>query len=75
MIYFVTSHLNQLVHVQALGFTRHVHDYARADTPEGASAKAAAHYARHPGLRVLRSETRPAFQQDLGAYTFPEQIL
>lgn len=75
MIYFVTIVFSQSVHAVGYGFTRTFHAYAWAQSPEDATSRATAHYESKTGVAVERAEAREALQQDIGTYTFPNQII
>lgn len=73
-IYFVTVRLGVDVHVQALGFTKSVFEFAYADTAEAAQSLARQHYAKRK-LPVEMVAASYAIQQDPAQYMHPEKIL
>ena len=74
-IYFLSVRTNELLHQQALGFGKDVMIYAYAQTPEHAR-NIARGFIESKGLTVDRIERnpRPALNQEVNGYTFPEQI-
>lgn len=73
-IYFVTIRLGVDVHVQALGFTSSVFEFAYAGTPEAAQSLARLHYEKR-NLPVVMVAASYAIQQDPAQYMHPEKIL
>ncbi len=65
---------DRTVHAPAVGFTDTVFDFAYASTAEGAEKVTADHYREKCGLGIIRQTAKPAIQQNLESYTFPEQI-
>ena len=70
-IWFVCTMFDRSVHAPALGFTDTVFDFAFAENAENVTAE----YCRDKyGLGIVRIDAKPAINQDLETYTFPEQI-
>lgn len=75
MIYSVTVHLGKPVHVQAMGITSQLMLFAWGSDPDEAAGAAMA-YCTGLDLDPVRAErARIAVQQEVGRYTFPEQIV
>lgn len=74
-IHFLTIYLTEQIHQFGLGFTRLIHVYAWGKSESEVQEVAEAWLAGQ-GIDVLRfaGTSRAAVKQDLGAYTFPEQV-
>lgn len=73
-IWFTCSMFDRSVHAPALGFTDTVFDFAFAETAEDAKKVTAEYYRDKYGLGIVQQSAKPAIQQNLETYTFPEQI-
>lgn len=74
MIHFVTIHLHEQVHAQALGFTKTLYMYGWGKDPAEAGRNVMA-YCQASDLKPDRiSSAILSHEQDLGRFTFPEQI-
>lgn len=75
-IYFLTIVLNKTVHMQALGYTTQLYQYACASSPEEAQA-VAEQWAMQQGcdVKTVHAGRTPASQQDVHTYAFPHQII
>lgn len=76
MIFIAYVQLDQQVHAQAMGFTSALYIYGWGRTVEEAQAAVTADlfgYADRP-IGVVQIGLTLAKEQDLGKYTFPEQI-
>lgn len=74
-IYFLSVRTNELLHQQALGFGKDVMLYAYANSPDNAK-QIARGFVESRGLTVdkIENNPRPALNQQIEKYTFPEQI-
>lgn len=74
MIYFQTYRTEETFRAQALGATKQGYGYAKANSPEQAE-RWRRRWLKSKGLTMRYLDQRPAGQEDLGRYVFPEQIL
>lgn len=78
IIWFVSINTVELVHAQGLGFTKQYYTYAFAATAAEAAELCKQWYEVKRGIKCLpikEAACKPASQQDLGSYTFPNQII
>lgn len=74
MIHFVTVHMKEQIHAQALGFTKAVYLYCWGGDPAEAERHAMAYCLGVGGKPDFCSKPTVAQQQEPTRYTFPEQI-
>lgn len=74
MIYFVTAMLKEQVHAQALGFTKTVYLFGWGDTKGEAQDNVAA-YLTGSEIKVEKTDSSAALEQNAARYAFPEQIV
>ncbi|MPS48509.1 hypothetical protein [Methylobacillus sp.] len=75
MIYFVSYSVRDLIHAQALGFTKNFYGYVWATNEELAKQEAAKYIKKAmPTNELLNASVTVAQQQDPMRYAFPENI-